>query len=111
MPYLWDWFRDSGRSGHIQSVILGGVLLLAALQVFVLGVIADLIATNREVTQRALERVRRVELQLGVPPTHYHHAPDLNGVSEMPGGPVEPGEAAEPVEPVERDRYGHYTPR
>jgi hypothetical protein len=85
------------------------VLLLAALQVFVLGVIADLIATNREVTQRALERVRRVELQLGVPPTHYHHAPDLNGAAEMPDGQVDPGPPAEAAEPVERD--GHFSPR
>jgi glycosyltransferase involved in cell wall biosynthesis len=111
VPYLWDWFRDNGRSGHIQSVILGGVLLLAALQVFVLGVIADLIAANREVTQRALERVRRVELQLGVPPTHYHHAPDLNGAAEMPDGPVAPVAPAEPDGPAERDRDGHFTPR
>jgi glycosyltransferase involved in cell wall biosynthesis len=109
VPYLWDWVRDNGRSGHVQSVILGGVLLLAALQVFVLGVIADLIATNREVTQRALERVRRVELQLGVPPTHYHHSPDLNGAPEMPDGAGDRADPAEPVDPLERD--GHFTPR
>jgi glycosyltransferase involved in cell wall biosynthesis len=102
VPYLLDWFRDNGRSGHVQSVILGGVLLLAALQVFVLGVIADLIAANREVTQRALERVRRVELQLGVPPTHYHHAPDLDGAVEVPGeAGVAPGVSPDGAEAAE----------
>jgi hypothetical protein len=59
------------RSGHLQSIVLGGVLLVAAVQVFALGVIADLIASHRVVTQRTLERVRRIELELGVAPSHY----------------------------------------
>jgi hypothetical protein len=33
--------------------------------------LADLIASHRVVTQRTLERVRRLELELGVPPSHY----------------------------------------
>jgi glycosyltransferase involved in cell wall biosynthesis len=94
-PLLWDWLMYGDRSGHLQSLILGAVLFLAALQVFVLGVIADLIAANREVTQRALERVRRLELQLGVPPAHYHHSPDLNGAPQTPDGQVEPAEPAD----------------
>jgi glycosyltransferase involved in cell wall biosynthesis len=94
-PLLWDWLKYGDRSGHLQSLILGAVLFLAALQVFVLGVIADLIAANREVTQRALERVRRLELQLGVPPAHYHHAPDLNGVAQTPDGQVDPADPAD----------------
>jgi glycosyltransferase involved in cell wall biosynthesis len=91
LPLLWDWIVHDDRSGHLQSVILGGVLLLAAVQVFALGVIADLVAANREVTQRALERIRRVELQLGVPPAHYWPgaaAPDgqANGLASAAAG-------------------------
>jgi glycosyltransferase involved in cell wall biosynthesis len=71
MPFLWDWLVHGDRSGHLQSIVLGGVLLVAALQVFVLGVLADAIAAHRVVTQRTLERVRRVELELGVRPSHY----------------------------------------
>ena len=70
-PFLWDWLVEGRRDGHLQSVILGGVLMMAALQVFALGVLADLIASHRVVTQRTLERVRRIELELGVPPSHY----------------------------------------
>jgi glycosyltransferase involved in cell wall biosynthesis len=70
-PFLWDWVVHGDRSGHLQSIVLGGVLLVAAVQVFALGVLADLIATQRVVTQRTLERVRRIELELGVPPSHY----------------------------------------
>jgi glycosyltransferase involved in cell wall biosynthesis len=70
-PFLWDWLVNGNRVGHLQSVILGGVLMMAAVQVFALGVLADLIASQRVVTQRTLERVRRIELELGVLPSHY----------------------------------------
>ncbi len=70
-PFLWSWLVQGNRSGHLQSIILGGVLLMAAIQIFALGVLADLIASHRIVTQRTLERVRRIELELGVAPSHY----------------------------------------
>ncbi|HLM63917.1 MAG TPA: glycosyltransferase family 2 protein [Acidimicrobiales bacterium] len=103
-PFLWDWAVHSDRSGHLQSIFLGGVLLLAAVQVFALGVIADLVAANREVTQRALERVRRIELQLGVPPAHYQPGP-AGGPSRRPGGdgPAGPNGGA----PDDRGPNGH----
>ena len=70
-PFLWDWLVHGDRTGHLQSIVLGGVLLLASVQVFALGVLADLIAAHRMVSQRTLERVRRIELELGVEPSHY----------------------------------------
>lgn len=70
-PFLWDWAFGPGRAGHLQSVVLGAMLFMAAVQVFVLGVLADLIASNRVVSQRTLERVRRIELEMGVSPSHY----------------------------------------
>ena len=82
-PFLWDWLVNGRRDGHLQSVILGGVLTMAALQMFALGVLADLIASHRVVTQRTLERVRRIELELGVPPSHYQPGarPGVAGVA------------------------------
>ena len=71
LPYLWGWIVRGDKTGHIQSIILGGVLLVASIQAFALGVIADLIRAHRVISQRTLERVRRIELQLGVEPTHY----------------------------------------
>ena len=97
LPLLWDWIVHDDRSGHLQSVILGGVLLLASVQVFALGVIADLVAANREVTQRALERIRRVELQLGVPPAHYWPgaAPDGQANGHASAAAAGPGPSAD----------------
>jgi glycosyltransferase involved in cell wall biosynthesis len=70
-PFLADWIVNGDSTGHIQSLILGAVLFIAAVQLFALGVIGDLLAGQRVMTQRVFERVRRVELQLGVEPSHY----------------------------------------
>jgi glycosyltransferase involved in cell wall biosynthesis len=71
LPFLLDWALNGDSTGHIQSLILGAVLFIAAIQLFALGVIGDLLASQRVMTQRVFERVRRVELALGVEPSHY----------------------------------------
>src|SRR3712207_6615202 len=68
--FLWFFFAGEG-SGHIQSLILGATLFIVAGQLAALGVGGDILASSRVRQQRILERVRRVELQLGVEPSHY----------------------------------------
>jgi glycosyltransferase involved in cell wall biosynthesis len=58
-------------TGHIQSLIAGAVLFIAAMLLGSLGVIGDLLAGLRTMSQRTFERVRRIELQLGIEPSHY----------------------------------------
>jgi len=65
---LWFHFTGPGPTGHVQSLIVGGVLLVFAVQLIVLGVLADLVRANRVLAERSLHRVRRIELQLGVSP-------------------------------------------
>ena len=60
--------------GHIQSLIAGAVLFIAAMLLGSLGVIGDLLDAQRTISQRTFERVRRIELQLGVQPSHYEPA-------------------------------------
>ena len=43
-PFLLDWILNGDRTGHIQSLILGAVLMLAAVQMFALGIIGDALA-------------------------------------------------------------------
>jgi glycosyltransferase involved in cell wall biosynthesis len=62
--------HDAAR-GHIQSLIAGAVLFIAAMLLLSLGVIGDLLDAQRTLSQRTFERVRRIELQLGVQPSHY----------------------------------------
>ena len=47
------------------------MLFVVAVQLAALGVIGDLLAANRVLIQRTLERTRRIELKLGVEPSHY----------------------------------------
>jgi glycosyltransferase involved in cell wall biosynthesis len=70
-PFLFDWIVDGDQSGHVQSLILGAVLMLAAVQMFALGIIGDALAGQRAIAQRVYERVRRLELDAGVAPTQY----------------------------------------
>ena len=86
-PFLWAWIVDGNRAGHIQSIVLGAVLFMASVQVFAIGVLADVIAANRTVSQMILQRVRRLELVMGVEPTHY-----------MPGKDQTPGQDEPPAD-------------
>jgi glycosyltransferase involved in cell wall biosynthesis len=58
-------------AGHVQSLIFGAVLFNAAVVLFALGIIGDLLFAQRIMSQRIFERIRRIELQLDVPPSHY----------------------------------------
>ncbi len=71
MPFFYDWAVNGDRSGHLQSIVLGSMLVTAGIQMLALAFIADLITANRMVSQRTLERVRRLELESGIPPTYY----------------------------------------
>jgi hypothetical protein len=65
--FLSPTSRATG-AGHVQSLILGAVLFNAAVVLAALGIIGDLLSGQRIMLQRTFERVRRLELQLGVPP-------------------------------------------
>jgi len=73
-PFLIDWIFNGDSSGHVQSLILGAVLAVVAVQMFGLGVIGDALAGQRVIAQRVFERVRRLELELGVKPSHLEGA-------------------------------------
>jgi len=65
------FFLQGDGAGHVQSLILGAVLFNAAMVLAALGVLGDLLSGQRITLQRIFERIRRVELELGVPPSHY----------------------------------------
>jgi glycosyltransferase involved in cell wall biosynthesis len=75
-------YVEGNGKGHVQSLILGAVLFIAAVVLWALGVIGDLLAAQRVMTQRTFERVRRIELQLGIEPSHYE--PGQQGTGAAP---------------------------
>jgi glycosyltransferase involved in cell wall biosynthesis len=69
-PFLSSWVQGEG-TGRVQSIILGAIFAIAAIQVMAVGILADILGKQRGLTQETLERLRRLELHLGVPPSHY----------------------------------------
>jgi glycosyltransferase involved in cell wall biosynthesis len=53
------------------SLIAAAVLIGTSVLLVGFGVIGDLLYAQRVLTQRTLERARRIELALGVPPSHH----------------------------------------
>lgn len=60
--YAYFTLVHHGR-GHLQSLILGVTLLVAALLAFALGIIADLLRTNRILNEDLLERVKKLQYE------------------------------------------------
>jgi glycosyltransferase involved in cell wall biosynthesis len=89
--FLYFYVVENEGAGHVQSLILGAVLFIAAVQLAALGVVGDILAGSRVLQQRILERVRRVELQLGVEPSHYE--PGAEDVERAPTTGAESGRA------------------
>ncbi len=58
--YLSGEIDTIGR--FVQSVMIGGTSLTLGFLIFVLGVLADLIAANRQLTEETLYRIKRLEL-------------------------------------------------
>ena len=57
------FFYISGEGdGHLQSLILGGVLVLMGFVTYIAALVADLINFNRNLIEITLEKVRRMEL-------------------------------------------------
>ncbi len=73
-PFLIDWIFNGDTSGHVQSLIVGAALAMISVQLLGLGVIGDALAGQRVISQRIFERVRRLELQAGVEPSHLEPA-------------------------------------
>lgn len=94
-PFLISWAGGHPK-GHVQSIILGAVLIIAGVQVLALGIVADLLGKQRVLSQLTLERVRRLEVHVGIPPSHY----EAGGGAGLSGGetpepdPVSPGQTS-----------------
>jgi len=101
---LWGRFFSSyfggHGGGHVQSLILGAVLFIAAVQLAALGVVGDILAGNRVINQRILERVRRMELKLGIEPSHYEPGARPSGHQATTGADAGPTPAGPEDEPT-----------
>ncbi len=59
--YAVLWLTSTHLGDHLQSLIIGTVLLVAALLAFALGVLSDLQRTNRRLLEETLERIKTLQ--------------------------------------------------
>lgn len=61
--FLYFWATGDGQ-GHVQSLVLGGSLLVLGVLTGLMGVLADLIGANRKLLEATLKHVRQLEEQV-----------------------------------------------
>ena len=62
-PFLYDYFTKPRVVGHLQSLIAAAILMIAGFIVVVIGLLADVNASNRKLIEDLLYRVRMMELR------------------------------------------------
>lgn len=63
LRFLFVYLSGDGE-GHVQSLVLGGALLVLGTLIAVMGILADLIAANRKLIETNLVHLRRIEDRL-----------------------------------------------
>ncbi|WP_088307592.1 glycosyltransferase family 2 protein [Novosphingobium sp. B 225] len=65
LRFLYFWASGDGQ-GHVQSLVLGGSLLVLGVLTGLMGVLADLIGANRKLLEATLKHVRQLEEQVAL---------------------------------------------
>lgn len=58
LRFIYIVIFDSGASGHIQSLIVASILIIIGFQIVMIGIVADLIASNRKLHEEILYRLK-----------------------------------------------------
>lgn len=64
LRFLFFYFTGS-RVGHVQSLILAAILVIVGFQVILIGLVADVLASNRKLLEEVLFRLRRRDAEDG----------------------------------------------
>jgi glycosyltransferase involved in cell wall biosynthesis len=99
--FLYFYIVEDEGAGHVQSLILGAVLFNAGMLLAALGILGDLLSANSTMLQRVFERVRRIELQLDVPPSHYEPGNEQHAREHPPTTGARAGQRTEEHQAVE----------
>lgn len=59
--YFYFFFILAETSGHLQSLLAGGVSFVIGIQLFALGILADLLSVNRRLVEEALNRIKQLQ--------------------------------------------------
>jgi len=59
LRFAYFYVTNHSPAGHVQSLILAVILVLVGVQIWVVGIVADLIAVNRMLLEEAVDLARR----------------------------------------------------
>jgi glycosyltransferase involved in cell wall biosynthesis len=59
--FLVFWIVDGDTAGHLQSLVFGSIMAVASLLSMALGVISDLLRTNRVLLEDQLQRIKEIQ--------------------------------------------------
>ncbi len=76
LRFLWFWMHGDG-SGNLQSLVLGGALLVLGTLVAIMGMVADLVGANRKLLEENILRTRKLEDALWALQAQNGQAADL----------------------------------
>jgi glycosyltransferase involved in cell wall biosynthesis len=109
--FLLAYLEGQGE-GKIQSLVLGGALVVIGLTTFLIGLLADLINFNRQLLEITLEKVRRLELaQNGATANPKSIADQVAEVAQKTAGWRDAQhESARPAQSASIDRDGARIP-
>jgi len=62
LRFVYFYVINKGYAGHIQSLILSAIFLILGFQIILLGLLADLISSNRKLIEEVLSRTKKIEL-------------------------------------------------
>ncbi len=65
--FVYFFVTTPGQTGHTQSLIFAAIMILAAFQIALSGVVADLVGANRKLIESVLRRVRSLEADAAAP--------------------------------------------
>lgn len=61
--FMWFWINGQG-DGHVQSLVLGGALIVVGTLSGLMGLLADLIGANRKLHEATLQKLHQIEDRL-----------------------------------------------
>jgi len=62
LRFLYFFFFTQSGHGHVQSLIFGVAFLIVGVQIFLIGLVSDLIASNRKLIEKVLLRLKTEKL-------------------------------------------------
>lgn len=65
LRFLYFYFIAGDGSGHVQSLVMGGLCVTLSALMFMVALLADMITANRKLMERIALRTQRIEFALG----------------------------------------------